>query len=103
MLDFYEVKSRTAWREKDLGDILIVHKSEKDFGDPEERILVSKFDPSNFEFGGDMYSPMRKMTYEGWLTIGYSDWDEEEIPYNEANRWMIKSFFEYIKINEEYL
>mgnify|MGYP007057093782 CR=1 FL=1 len=46
-----------------------------------------------------MYSPMRKMTYEGWLTIGYSDWDEEEIPYNEANRWMIKSFFEYIKIN----
>lgn len=95
MLDFYEVKSKTAWREKGLGDILIVHKGEEDFNDPDERILISKFDPSNIEFKDHVYIKNRKLTYDGWMMTGYSDWDEEEIPYNEAGRWMIKSLFEY--------
>lgn len=102
MLDFYTVKSKTAWMEKNLGDVLVVHKSEKDFNDSEERILISKFDPSNYGFGDKLYFPMRKMTYDGWLMVGYSDWEEVEIPYNESHRWMIKSFFEYIKKEESY-
>lgn len=97
MLDFYKVKSGTAWVEKDLGDVLVILKDYEDLKDryeDDDYIHVEYFDPSAIEINmADHTYRKRKMNYDSWLNIGFDDWEAIQVPFHERYRYMIQSFF----------
>lgn len=97
MLDFYKVKSGTAWVEKDLGDVLVILKDYEDLKnkyEDDDYIHVEYFDPSAIEIGMPKATYRKKaMAYDSWLMVGFEDWEAIQIPFHERYRYMIKGFF----------
>lgn len=94
MSDYYDsplhwdnVEVGKAYVEKYLGDVVRILKKFED--DYDEYIHVQYYD------GYEKKNPKvvkKKLTEEGWLTIGFADWEYVEIPFNEFNRSIIRSF-----------
>jgi hypothetical protein len=99
-LHFHKVKSKTAYIDKYMGDVLIIYKDQEEMKDVSaynDYVYVWHFDPSDLKYGDEPELKPRKMTDEGWLMVGFPDWDEEEIPFENAEKWIIMGLFGYRK------
>ena len=83
-LHWSNVEVGKAYVEKYSGDVVrILKKSESDY---DEYIHIQSFDLYENKL------KKRKLTEEGWLMIGYADWEYVEIPFNQFNRAVIRSY-----------
>lgn len=95
-LHFDKVKSKTAFVEKYLGDVLVVYKDAEEMSSVsnyDDYIYAWHFSPGSLDIDMNPDYKPRKITDEGWLMIGFPDWEEQEIPFDEAPRWMIRGLF----------
>ena len=75
-----------AFAEKGNGDIVFIKKKiENAAGD--EFVVVDVYDNYDVELKFN-----RKHSYDGWLMIGYADWDEKEIDPSEFSKYVIKAY-----------
>ena len=75
-----------AYAEKGNGDVVHIKKKiENSQGD--EFVVVDVYDNYDVEL-----SKNRKHSYDGWLMIGYADWEHKEINPSEFSKYVIKAY-----------
>lgn len=84
-LHFPNVQAGKAYGEKYLGDVIYIKgKQETDYDD----FLVCDYYDS---YDGNL-KINKKFSEEGWLMIGFADWDEVEFDPKLFSRMVIKSY-----------
>ena len=94
-LNWENLKVGTCFGEKSLGDVVYI-KEIKETKYDNEYYIIDSYDNSDIEDnlrdGNPLVHRNRKISYDGWLMIGYADWEYKEIKPSEFNKYVIKSY-----------
>lgn len=93
-LNWENLKEGTCFVETEFGDVIYIKKkTESKSGN--EIVVVDKYDnddvKDNLKAGMPLVMRNRKISYDGWLVMGYADWEYRKIDPALFNRMVMKA------------
>lgn len=94
-LRWNSLQENTAFYERDLKDLVWIKGFDGD--EEDEYVIIERLDFFELlEMKKEGYKKV-KITYDGWLMIGYDDWEAVEIEPKDFYKYCIKNLFERVE------